>query len=122
MDALRKRYDHEENFDFVCGDVLALGSLFAHRHGYYTSIIDKGLMDAFLCGDDWDNTIQLLMEQSSIILRGTYVLVSYRLPSSTQAYLQEAGEKYGLGRWNFHVTGSNERVSISLVTNDRGGT
>jgi hypothetical protein len=119
MDILQKRYAQEEHFDYICGDVLEMGSLLSHRKGYYASIIDKGLMDAFLCGDDWDNTILRLMEQSSMFLNGTYVLVSYRLPLSTQSYLQEAGEKYGIQGWNFHVTGSNDRVGISLARRGR---
>lgn len=118
MEALRKRYAHETNFDFICGDVLTMESLLLTNR-YYASIIDKGLMDAFLCGDDWDNTIRRLLEQASILLNGTYVLVSYRLPSSTQSYLQEMGNKCGLGEWKFHVAGSNERVGISLVTKQR---
>jgi hypothetical protein len=119
MDVLRKRYAHEEKFDYICGDVLTMGSLLAHRKGYYASIIDKGLMDAILCGDDWDNIIQRLMEQTSMLLKGKYVLVSYRLPLSTQSYLQQAGENYGIEGWKFHVTGSNDRVGISLARKER---
>jgi hypothetical protein len=70
-------------------------------------------MDAFLCGDDWDRTIVPLLEGASKVLnpKGRYLLVSYKLATSTREFLRDSVPSV---EWDFDVEGSNDRVGISI--------
>jgi SAM-dependent methyltransferase len=133
IDQLKHRYqDHPKKSDmcFVCGDAINLRSSLAHldngsihhRRKFYDFIIDKGLMDAILCGDGWNTPIASLVVEVANALKSTssgagrYILVSYKLPKSTADYLIDEGIKAGL-TWEFNCVGSNKRVSISIATN-----
>mmetsp|Transcript_21239 Transcript_21239/g.50209 ORF Transcript_21239/g.50209 Transcript_21239/m.50209 type:complete len:310 (+) Transcript_21239:17-946(+) len=66
-------------------------------------IIDKGLTDAILCGEGWDGPLeQLLYESAKVLSMGTgkYLLISYKLPSSTKDFLVTVGKTFGL-EWEF---------------------
>jgi len=118
MAALQIRYQQDASFSFLCGDALALEEVIRDQADskHFDVVLDKGLMDAFLCGDDWDRTIVPLLEQVSRILwNGSYILVSYKLPRSTRQFLTDVGHRVGLA-WEFDIVGSNDRVGISLAT------
>ena len=140
LDQLRSIYG--SSVDYVCGDATEMSSAllnttarnvcpmihkFDHISGDEQTrseaprvdiVLDKGLMDAILCGEGWDGTVRKLLEELSRVLRpgGTYLLVSYRLPNSTKSFLCEVGKEYNL-QWNFDIEpDSNPRVSVSVAT------
>ena len=79
----------------------------------FDTVVDKGLMDVFLCGDDWDRTIQPLVQYVTNCTADRFVLVSYRLPRSTREFIQSACPSLD---WNFHVDGSTDgRSTISVA-------
>lgn len=111
---------------YVCGDALQLsGLLNKNEHDddgtyyYCDAIVDKGLMDALLCGDGWNGPVKQLLQEAADVLRrgGTYVLVSYRLPTSTKEFLSTVGSENGL-IWEYDIEGSNNRVGISVALKD----
>ena len=120
MEHLNKRYSSSARY--VCGDALQLSKLLTGSDGdssHYDVLVDKGLMDALLCGEGWNGPVQQLMQEAATVLRpgsGRYLLVSYRLPASTQDFLASIGRDVGL-RWEFDCKGSNDRVGISIATN-----
>jgi hypothetical protein len=108
---LQERYGSSVNY--VCGDATSLSSHVAE----VDVIFDKGLMDALLCGEGWDYTVQRLLQQAQEVLvtEGRYILVSYRLAPSTKDFLlqQEGWE------WEFDINLSTERVGVSIATKVR---
>jgi hypothetical protein len=115
INRLQKKYDSLPWFECVCANALELSKL----GQIYDVIIDKGLMDVFLCDGGWDSPsmVPRLLSESSSILRenGMYLLISYKLPTATRQFLNETGNAVGL-EWKFHGEGSNDRVSISVAT------
>ena len=111
MQRLKERYG-DGTFDLICGDALHLESTLP-GDSRYDVVLDKGLMDAFLCGDDWDRTIVPLLEGASKVLnpKGRYLLVSYKLATSTREFLRDRVPSL---EWEFDVEGSNDRVGISI--------
>ena len=124
---LEERYKDMPNAEFLCGDAVNMAALQGEGASQmggekFEAVVDKGLIDAFFCGDDWNTTIVPLLEQASAILQeedGVYVLVSYKLAPSTQKFLREVGERVGLA-WEFDVDGSNNRVGISIAKRTQG--
>jgi ribosomal protein L44E len=114
IDTLRRRYG-DDAYEYITGDALRM-----HRNhtGTFDYVVDKGLMDALLCGEGWSLWVHQLLDSVYDVLsqqdeEGRYILVSYRLPSSTMAFLQHAAGS--LLEWNFQVDGSNPRVMISIA-------
>ena len=116
---LQNRYG--ELAHYVCGDALRLSKLVRDGKGnslYFDSVVDKGLIDALLCGEGWNGPIQQLLKEAVMVLRpysGRYILISYRLPTSTKDFLASVGQDIGL-IWQFDCEGSNDRVGISIAT------
>ena len=112
---LRETYGRtNKNMAFVCGDATKLSECV--KHNVTDVIVDKGLVDALMCGEGWDTTVGKVFEESSRILspNGIYLLVSYRLSSSTKEFLTECGQQVGLD-WSFDLTQSNAGVSVSVA-------
>jgi Methyltransferase domain len=114
IDTLRRRYG-DDAYEYIAGDALRM-----HRShtGTFDYVVDKGLMDALLCGEGWSLWVHQLLDSVNNVLsqqdeEGRYILVSYRLPSSTMAFLQHAAGS--LLEWKFQVDGSNPRVMISIA-------
>jgi hypothetical protein len=118
IDTLRRRYG-DDAYTYIVGDALRL-----HRNhtgvGTFDYVVDKGLMDALLCGEGWSLWVRQLLDSVHNVLSdddddnaGRYILVSYRLPSSTMAFLQNVAGS--VLEWNFQVDGSNPRVMISIA-------
>lgn len=117
---LKNRYG--ESAQYACGDALRLSKLLSNVDGdsslYYDTLVDKGLMDALLCGEGWNGPVQQLLQEAVAVLRpysGRYMLISYRLPTATKDFLASMGQEIGL-LWQFDCEGSNDRVGISIAT------
>lgn len=113
---LKQQLQKNDNIQYICGDAIALTKTLDGCDSQFDVIIDKGLTDALLCGEGWDTPLMLLLRESAQVLNspgGMYILVSYTLPSPTQKFIQEAS---GYLRWSFGLTGTNDRVQISIAT------
>jgi SAM-dependent methyltransferase len=117
IEQLSGRYG--DTMSYVCGDATRLSSVLPPSK-LYNIIIDKGLMDAFFCGEGWNGPIESLVKESSKVLSpgGCYLLASYRLPTSTKEFLTEVGSEVGL-EWEFDCAGSNDRVGLSIARKKR---
>ena len=126
IDILKERYRENKEFSFICGDVANMSGLLQEEEEEDVAnkkttisdedatisaptptvlvdcVYDKGLLDALLCGEGWNGPVATLLEQVAAVLKpgGSYVLVSYRLPPSTQEFLMEQGSLWGL-QWDF---------------------
>ena len=100
---------------FLLGNAVKLTKVL-HGINKYDSIVDKGLLDALMCGEGWNDPIAQLLDEVGQVLRtgGTYLLVCYKLSSATREFLEQVGSKAGLS-WIFDLEGSNDRVSISIA-------
>eukprot|EP00562_Extubocellulus_spinifer_P001733 CAMPEP_0178473370 /NCGR_PEP_ID=MMETSP0696-20121128/2053_1 /TAXON_ID=265572 /ORGANISM="Extubocellulus spinifer, Strain CCMP396" /LENGTH=276 /DNA_ID=CAMNT_0020100593 /DNA_START=77 /DNA_END=904 /DNA_ORIENTATION=- len=89
-----------ENMTFVCGDATRLKEVnFPQGYGKFDAIIDKGLIDALMCGESWDRDVERLLSSAAAVLKpsiGEYLLVSYKLTTSTKEFLEEVGDEIGL--------------------------
>eukprot|EP00559_Dactyliosolen_fragilissimus_P001686 CAMPEP_0184858516 /NCGR_PEP_ID=MMETSP0580-20130426/3602_1 /TAXON_ID=1118495 /ORGANISM="Dactyliosolen fragilissimus" /LENGTH=361 /DNA_ID=CAMNT_0027354687 /DNA_START=176 /DNA_END=1257 /DNA_ORIENTATION=- len=108
------------------------------RKWCYDVILDKGLMDALVCGDGWNAEVDRYMEGVGVMLRTNdaaddnrinisssslsqyrkkkkkIILISYKLTSSMKEYLTDIGDSYGIF-WHFDLTEkSNHRVSFTI--------
>ena len=106
-----------ENMSFLVGDATRLENMPAIADGdeRIDAIIDKGLIDALMCGEGWNGDVERLLASAAKQLRhnGLYVLVSYKLSSATKQFLLDVGKKYGLA-WTFDLEDKgNNRVSLS---------
>ena len=75
-------------------------------------VIDKGLLDVFLCGDGWDSNVKKLLENAdrALTLGGVYVLISYQLAPATRQFLCENTN------WTWAFDGDpGTRSSISIA-------
>lgn len=103
---------------YYCGDATKLQGQFSSLEEKFDVILDKGLSDALFCNEAWDFWISNLLRGASEILKeetGLYLLISYKLPKSTQEFLQEFGQEIGL-YWTFELPeASNDRVSLSIA-------
>ena len=107
--------------EYVCGNAIQLDRLFGSPNmataasKKFDMIIDKGLSDALFCSEGWNDPIEELYRSAANVLKanGKYLLVSYRLPSSTKEFLSEVGQQTKLV-WEFDISDdSNERVGVS---------
>jgi hypothetical protein len=108
-----------ESIDLVCGDVLNLTNSLDGANSSNTLfdiIIDKGLLDALLCGEGWNGPVESFMRESIAVMKpgSQYLLISYPLPKSTQTFLQDV-TKSKL-QWQFRMEGGNSRVQLSIAT------
>ena len=90
--------------------------------GMFDIIIDKGLTDAILCSEGWDGALRRVLEGAAEVLKPnsgptSYLLISYKLPQSTQDFITDVGmNQVGLD-WEFDLADiSNDRVSVSIAT------
>ena len=102
---------------------------------YFDVILDKGLVDAFMCGEGWEGPVEALLRESTRIVDpqrgGYYILVSYKLAPAIQTVFQELCDKVATAdsadddngdpqlewKWDFDMEEmSNDRVSLSIAT------
>lgn len=136
IDMLRKVYDkiYYPHMHFVCGDATKLvdciqdyykdKSQSSHSSAdnndeiSFDVIIDKGLMDAMMCDEGWNASVERYIEGVSELLqkskKGKFLLISYKLNQSTKEYLFDIGDKFGL-EWDFDIADkSNDRISFTI--------
>lgn len=127
LDQLQHIYG--DSVEYVCGSAVQLdrcfgeGGIVLHEGKEaiirkFDMVIDKGLSDAFFCSEGWNDPIERLYRSASTVLKphGKYLLISYRLQSSTQEFLAEIGEDTNM-KWSFDIPeDSNKRVGVSLAT------
>jgi SAM-dependent methyltransferase len=125
LDQLKGVYGN--SVEYVCGNAIQLDRCFessseGHKNDdeprKFDIIIDKGLSDALFCSEGWNGPIEELYRSAATVLKpnGKYLLISYKLPSSTQSFLSEVGQQVQL-KWEFDIPeDSNNRVGVSLAT------
>ena len=121
---LQTLYGHSSTVEYLCGDATKLSQLLrtteedddTERSTQFDLIIDKGFMDAILCGEGWDGILTTWFHEVALVLRESgaarYILISYPLPKSTQAFLREIGDEMGLD-WEFDIELVNNSSSSS---------
>lgn len=144
INMLKKRYGtNHPQIQYMCGNFLEQSdggmdaNVFRHtcksgNDDYDTectsssiTILDKGLMDALFCSDNWETLVTKLMQEVSRVLlsynnnndkylSSYYILVSYKLSTSKQQFLYDVGNQVQL-EWNFNTSGSNNHVWISVA-------
>lgn len=142
LQLLRQRYEsvpsYRRKLAFVCADVTqpswyASASYTLGNDHSPTVILDKGLLDALFCGDGWERPVQAVLQECRDILSakggGCYILISYKLPKSTQEFLASISsslqksndgdhnnnDQPPLFQWEFDVPKySTDRVSVSF--------
>jgi hypothetical protein len=113
LNQLEKEYG--QKMEYHCGDATKLSEVMNGEK--FDIIIDKGLSDVILCGEGWNGPLKALSQEAANNIKtdGLYLLISYRLPKSTQEFLDQAGLENGL-EWEFDLPEhSNNRVSVSLA-------
>ena len=106
---------------FIQGDVTELKNVLERNDigVSFDYVIDKGLMDALMCGEGWDSNEAVLKyfkeaKLSMTSRNGAFVLVSYKITSSTREYLEDVGDRVGI-KWELDIPHkSNGRVSFSI--------
>lgn len=127
LDQLEAHYGTKE-VSFVCGSATKMASYFVKNteepNHYYDCIVDKGLTDAFMCGEGWERPVEALLTESAKLLDpqrgGLYLLVSYKMGPAIQELFQEMCDAVNedlVWEWEFDSPAlSNHRVSVSLAT------
>ena len=131
LDQLQRQFENDDNdndndtpnnnVSFVCGDAVELTKTVGvggASKPKFDIIIDKGLVDALLCGEGWNVPLERLLQESSRILlekKGSkYLLISYQLPKSTQEFMKQV--TCDTLEWSFQRPESNGRVQVSVAT------
>ena len=105
------------NMTFVVGDASRLENIpdVANVKGSINAIIDKGLIDALMCGEGWNGDVERLLTSAARQLKrgGSYICASYKLSAATKEFLLDVGTTAGL-EWEFDLEDKdNTRVSLS---------
>ena len=122
LEQLEGRYGTKD-VSFVCGSATEMASYFVDDSTTFDCIVDKGLTDAFMCGEGWETPVESLLRESSKLFHpqrgGMYLLVSYKLGPAIQELIQEmcdAASEDLVWEWEFDSQPlSNHRVSVSLA-------
>lgn len=148
LEQLQLHYGKYPEVSYVCGSALDMAENFVSatvtektssatffcdvQPTYFDFILDKGLVDALMCGEGWEGPVEALLRESTRIVNpehgGTYLLVSYKIAPAIQEAFQELSDSAaatvaeGGGpllewKWDFDVRElSNDRVSVSMAT------
>lgn len=117
INQLVESWGSRSNMSFVVGDATRLENIpdVANVEGKIDAIVDKGLIDALMCGEGWNGDVERLLTSAARQLKrgGTYVCVSYKLSAATKEFLLDVGRNVGL-EWEFDLEDENNtRVSLS---------
>ena len=111
IELMKQKYENtgRPGLSFICGDAIKLETL--DHPEPFTSIVDKGLVDAIMTGDAWDTAVTDIFKGASSVLsyKGSYILVSYNLSTSAKNFFNNLPAF----TFTFNLPGSNDRVSIS---------
>lgn len=121
LDQLKETYGN--SVEYICANAIQLDRLFGplsdqNEPRTFDIIIDKGLSDALFCSEGWNGPIEELYTNAAAVLKpgGQYLLISYKLPTSTKDFISEVSQQVGMN-WEFNIPqDSNERVGVSLAT------
>ena len=109
------------NMDFIVGDATKLREVISSRNNEYDIVIDKGLMDALMCGEgfDLDNLQTEIDHVLTVNDWGMHVLICFPLIKSLKERLVELGQHSDRSNlsWRFDlpVEGvSNGRASFNV--------
>jgi Methyltransferase domain len=123
-------HKQDQQVECVCASATDMASYFQQQDSSTTMfdmIVDKGLTDAFMCGDAWERPVEDLLRESTHLLNtnehnggGIYLLVSYKMSPNVQCVFQRLTEKVGGDSvqwcWDFDIQSlSNHRVSVSMA-------
>ena len=105
------------NMSFVVGDATRLENIpdIANVKGRIDAIIDKGLIDALMCGEGWNGDVERLLTSAARQLKrgGSYICASYKLSATTKKFLLHVGTTAGF-EWEYDLEDEgNTRVSLS---------
>ena len=118
LDILKSLHSKDcPNMMFVNANVLELSKVFCESSQKFDIIVDKGLLDALMCTENWSSTVKQLIKEIISVIEvngGTYILISYKLASSTKEFLMDvSSDKLD---WIFDEERiSNDRVSFSIA-------
>jgi len=111
---LEERYTNlDSRIRILRGDATKLDDYFGMNE--YDVIIDKGLVDVFMCGDGWDSDLEKLFNGACHVLcaGGRYILVSYKLANHTKRFLSDVSRSF---QWQFDLSeNSSSSVSFSVA-------
>lgn len=111
---LEERYTNlDSRIRILRGDATKLDDYFGMNE--YDVIIDKGLVDVFMCGDGWDSDLEKLFNGACHVLcaEGRYILVSYKLANHTKRFLSDVSRSF---QWQFDLSeNSSSSVSFSVA-------
>ncbi|CAB9508293.1 Thiopurine S-methyltransferase (TPMT) [Seminavis robusta] len=124
IEQLKAQYRQSDHVACVCASATDMSSSQSLVDSSFDSIVDKGLTDAFMCGEGWETSVQALLRESSQIVKtpATYLLVSYKMTPAVQTIFQNlsdqvSGDAMQQWEWDFDIQSlSNHRVSVSLAT------
>ena len=123
INQLVESWGSRSNMSFVVGDATRLENIpdVAKFEGKIGAIVDKGLIDALMCGEGWNGDVERLLTSAARQLKrgGTYVCVSYKLSAATKEFLLDVGRNVGF-EWEFDLEDENNtRVSLSKAVKIR---
>ena len=107
-----------KNLFYVHGDATQMDKVLRKENllNQADVILDKGLLDAILCGEGWDIDVERLLYGASQLLSpsGMYILICYKLNTSVKEILVEIGNNVGI-HWDFDITTlSSQSISYSI--------
>lgn len=105
---MQQRYRGLEGLDFVVGDARRLD---AYQDGHFDFVIDKGLMDSFLCGFRPELDVLEMHSEVLRVLRpeGVFLCVSYGDPVTRLHYFEHPSLT-----WNCSVTPLPDTLGIVM--------
>lgn len=93
---MKKRHEALCNYDCREGDVLNLN----FPTGRFDAVVDKGTLDALLCGSAED-ALEMVSEVHRVLRNGgVYVQISAEDPEARLELLTECGSSSGRGPWS----------------------
>uniref|UniRef100_A0A7S2LUZ0 Methyltransferase type 11 domain-containing protein n=1 Tax=Leptocylindrus danicus TaxID=163516 RepID=A0A7S2LUZ0_9STRA len=113
------------NMKFIHGDATMLTDIFSHdietptggsNNVLFNSVIDKGLIDALMCSEGWNGPVVNVLQGVTSVLKtnGIFMLISYKLPNPTKAFMEEISAEKLV--WEFDLPRrSTDRVSFSIA-------
>ena len=107
-----------KNLLYVHGDATQMDKVLRKENlcNQVDVILDKGLLDAILCGEGWDIDVERLLKGASKLLskNGMYILISYALIPSVKEVIVEIGNNVGI-QWDLNITTlSSQCLSYSI--------
>ncbi|ERN01954.1 hypothetical protein AMTRI_Chr02g224270 [Amborella trichopoda] len=125
IEAMRKKYRNCPQLKYMEMDVRRMNDFCS---GSFDSVIDKGMLDSLMCGQNSQNYVRMMLKEVGRVLKdnGVYILVTYGAPRYRLSLLKEIClwtvklhviEKPGHGKFSEHPTGESSKT---VPLNDDG--